>query len=151
MRKYGSLILFLLVTLGGGSLIGFFVRPGEWYAALEKPWFNPPDWVFGPVWSVLYAMIAAAGWLVWRRDPTSPAMRVWIVQLILNFAWTPIFFGAHMIGLALIIIVALLVAIAAFIALARERDPVAALLFMPYALWVGYASALTAAILVLNR
>lgn len=150
MRKYASLLIFLLIVLGGGLAIGFFVRPGAWYAALEKPWFNPPNWVFGPAWSILYLLIAVAGWRVWRRDPTGPAMKLWIVQLALNFAWTPVFFGLHLIGAALAVIAALLAAILAFVVTARRADRTAALLFAPYAAWVGYATLLTASILALN-
>jgi hypothetical protein len=72
-----ALPLFLALVVGGGLAIGYFTAPGEWYAQLEKPGFNPPGWVFGPVWTVLYVLIAIAGWRVWRRDSAGRPMRLW--------------------------------------------------------------------------
>jgi tryptophan-rich sensory protein len=144
------LTVFIVVVLGGGSLIGTTVTPGPWYEALEKPWFNPPNWLFGPVWSVLYVIIAIAGWRNWRQAATSRPMWIWWLQLALNFAWSPLFFGAQQTGLALAVIVALLAAILAFIALAWNRDRASALLFIPYAAWVAFASLLNGSIWWLN-
>src|SRR4051794_28977474 len=78
--------------------------PGEWYAALAKPSFNPPNWLFAPVWTVLYVLIAVAGWRTFERDQRGGPMKLWWAQLALNFLWSPVFFGAHRIGLALLII-----------------------------------------------
>ena len=103
-----SLILFLVLVVGGGLLIGAVVTPGDWYAGLAKPAFNPPGWVFGPAWTILYVLIAIAGWRVWERDRRGPAMKLWWAQLLLNFCWTPVFFGAQRIGLALVVILLLL-------------------------------------------
>lgn len=149
-RRLAALPAFLLIALGGGLAIGFLVQPGEWYASLAKPPFNPPNWLFAPVWSVLYVLIAFAGWRVWRAAPRGRAFALWVVQLVLNFLWTPVFFGAHRIGLGLVVIVALLLSILAFIAAARRLDRPAALLFVPYALWVAFASLLNASLLFLN-
>lgn len=149
MRKYLSLAAFLLLVVGGGTVIGLSNLPGEWYAGLNKPSFNPPDWVFGPVWTALYVLIATAGWRVWlRRDRTS--MALWWSQLALNFAWSPVFFGMQRIGLALLVIVALLGAIAGFMIAARNTDRVSSLLFAPYAAWVAFAAVLNAALAALN-
>ena len=148
MRR--SLLLFLLLVVGGGLIIGYVTAPGEWYAQLAKPGFNPPSWVFGPVWTVLYILIAIAGWRIWRVEPAGPAMKLWWAQLALNFLWSPAFFAVHRIDIAYGIILALLAAILAFIALAVRRDRPAALLFVPYAAWVGFASVLNGAILLLN-
>lgn len=143
------LFLFLLLVVGGGSLIGITVQPGDWYAGLQKPPFNPPSWIFAPVWTILYVMIAVAGWRSWERGGSQ--MRLWWVQLALNFAWTPVFFGAHLTGAALIVIAALLATILAFIVAARRRhDGVSALLFAPYAAWVAFATLLNASIWWLN-
>ena len=150
MPRYASLALFLLLVLGCGLLLGAVNTPGEWYAGLEKPAFNPPPWVFGPVWTALYVLIAIAGWRTWRRARSGRAMRLWWAQLGLNFLWTPVFFSAHMIGLALVIILALLAAICGFIIAVRQEDRVSAWLFVPYALWVAFASVLNGAILSLN-
>lgn len=144
------LAIFVAIVFGGGSLIGGLTRPGEWYAALEKPFFNPPNWLFGVVWPILYVMIAVAGWRVWERAPTGPAMRLWGLQLALNFAWSPVFFVAQSIVGALAVVLVLFGAVIAFMAAASRVDRVAALLFIPYAAWVGFASLLNAAILWLN-
>jgi len=149
-RSLWSLIAFIAVVLGGGIAIGMATGPGAWFAGLAKPSFNPPNWVFAPVWSTLYVMIAIAGWLEWTHDRSSAAMKLWWVQLVLNFLWSPTFFGLHRIDLALVVIGALLVVIWAFVALTARRQPAAALLFAPYGLWVAFASALNLAFLVLN-
>jgi benzodiazapine receptor len=150
MSRRLSLILFLLLVVGGGLVIGYLTAPGDWYAGLTKPAFNPPGWLFAPVWTVLYIVVAIAGWLVWQRAPSDWSMRLWWAQLVLNFLWSPTFFGAHEIGLALIVVLLLLAAIIAFIATAWQRDRVTAWLFVPYATWVAFASVLNAAILALN-
>ncbi len=150
MNRTLSLVLFLGLVLGGGLAIGVLVAPGEWYAGLAKPAFNPPNWIFGPTWAVLYILIAVAGWRVWQRDRTGWPVKLWWAQLVLNFLWTPVFFGAHQIGLALVVILLLLAAILGFIATAWRRDRIAAWLFAPYAAWVAFASALTASIFALN-
>ncbi len=97
-------------------LIGTFGNlPGPWYDGLAKPFFNPPNWLFGPAWTVLYILIGIAGWLVWQRERSSTAMKIWWLQLALNFAWSPVFFTAQQIGLALVIVLAMLASILAFI------------------------------------
>jgi benzodiazapine receptor len=150
MTRYLPLLLFIALVLGGGSLLGASNVPGAWYEGLEKPFFNPPNWLFGPVWSVLYVLIAIAGWRIWRLPRTGGAMTAWWVQLGLNFLWSPVFFTLQNIGLALVVIVAMLIAILAFIVLARPHDRIAALLFVPYAAWVAFATLLNGAIFVLN-
>jgi benzodiazapine receptor len=145
-----ALILFLLLVVGGGIAIGYLTAPGDWYAGLAKPSFNPPNWVFGPTWTILYVLIAVAGWRVWRKESGGWTMRLWWMQLALNFLWTPVFFGAHRIGLALVVILLLLSVIVAFIASSWHRHRPSAWLFMPYAAWVGFASLLNAAIFALN-
>ena len=150
VRSYLTLALFILLVLGGGTLIGLMTLPGEWYAELAKPPFNPPNWIFAPVWTLLYIMVAVAGWRTWQRGPRSAAMALWFVQLALNFVWSPVFFGAHRIGGALAVIVALLAAIIAFIVMAWPRDRIAALLFTPYAAWVAFATLLNGALWYLN-
>lgn len=145
-----ALTPFMVLVVGGGLLIGFFTVPGPWYEALVKPSFNPPNWIFGPVWTVLYVLIAIAGWRVWQRDRSSAAMKLWWLQLLLNFSWSPAFFVLKQIDVALAIIVALLIVILAFIVSALKVDRASALLFVPYAAWVGFATLLNAAIWKLN-
>ena len=150
MTRFIPLVLFIVVTVGGGLLIGATNTPGAWYAALNKPPFTPPDWLFAPVWTILYLAVAVAGWRIWEKRATGGAMTAWWVQLGLNFLWTPVFFTVQAIGWALAIILALLVAIAAFVLLAWDRDRPAALLFLPYAAWVAFATLLTASVWWLN-
>jgi tryptophan-rich sensory protein len=119
------------------AVTGAMFEPGAWYAGLTKPAGTPPAWVFGPVWTVLYLMIAVAGALLWRSAPSparTTALGLWFVQLVLNAAWSWLCFGRHELGWALLDISALFVVIALTIAIARVW------LLAPYLLWVGYAS-----------
>ncbi|RTL48906.1 MAG: tryptophan-rich sensory protein [Bradyrhizobiaceae bacterium] len=150
MSRYATLAVFLVAVLGGGIAIGIGNPPGAWYAALNKPPFNPPNWIFAPAWTTLYILIAVAGWRTWLRDRAGAAMKVWFVQLALNFAWSPLFFGAHKMVLGLIVVSALAVSIAAFIALTRRTDRIAAWLFAPYLAWVSFATLLNASLVALN-
>ncbi|MCK0142795.1 TspO/MBR family protein [Aliiroseovarius sp. F20344] len=150
MKSFGSLLLFLVLVLGAGIAIGILTAPGEWYGNLQKPFFNPPNWVFGPVWTVLYLMIAYVGWRAWRHESRASLLPLWIAQLSLNFSWSPVFFAAQKPALALVIILCLLLTIAVFIRTAWQSDRPSALLFAPYIAWVGFASALNAAIVFLN-
>ena len=150
MTGRAAIVPFVLLVVGGGLLIGFFTAPGPWYEALAKPSFNPPNWLFGPVWTVLYVLIAVAGWRIWQRERSGAAMKLWWLQLTLNFLWSPVFFALHRIGLALVVILALLAAVLVFIAIARKVDGLAAWLFVPYAAWVAFASLLNASIWMLN-
>lgn len=150
MKRTFTLVVFLVLVIGGGLAIGSLTVPGEWYAGLDKPSFNPPNWLFAPVWTALYACIAVAGWRAFERDRNGWPMKLWWAQLVLNFMWSPAFFAAHQIGLALLVILLMLVAVLAFIALSWRRDRIAAWLLAPYAAWVAFASALNASILLLN-
>ena len=150
MPRYASLALFVVLVGGGGTLIGFLTAPGPWYEALAKPPFNPPNWLFGPAWTLLYILIAVAGWRTWLDVPRGRAMTLWWVQLALNFAWSPVFFALQAPWAALAVILLLLASILGFITISRERDVVAAWLFIPYAAWVAFATLLNASIVWLN-
>lgn len=124
-----------------------------WYEGLVKPWFNPPNAVFGPVWTILYALMAVAMWRVWMRSEGAVRRRaagVFALQLALNVAWSAAFFAAHSPGAGLIVIVALLAAIIATILVFGPIDRPAAWLLAPYLAWVSFASVLNAAVFVLN-
>ena len=150
MTRFLTLALFVILVVGGGSLIGINNVPGEWYQSLAKPPFNPPNWIFGPVWTILYVLIAVAGWRVWNSRRTGGAMSLWWLQLGLNFLWSPVFFTLNQIGLALLIIIVLLAAIVAFIRINWHRDRTSAVLFLPYAAWVAFAMLLNGSIWLLN-
>ncbi|MCO5160217.1 MAG: tryptophan-rich sensory protein [Mesorhizobium sp.] len=150
MNRYLVLVIFLVLVVGGGAAIGSMNLPGPWYEGLAKPPFNPPNWVFGPAWTILYVLIAVAGWRTFERDRGGPAMKAWWAQMLLNFAWSPVFFTLQSVGGALFVVVLMLAAILAFIGLAWVRDRIAASLFLPYAAWVSFATLLNASILWLN-
>lgn len=149
-RSWIVLIGFLLVVLGVGSLIGIVTAPGEWYASLEKPPFNPPSWLFAPVWTTLYILIAIAGWRTFERDARSPEMALWIGQMLLNWLWSPLFFVLHWLWPAVAVIVVLLALILTFIARTWRHDRVSAWLFVPYAAWVCFATLLNVSLALLN-
>jgi len=150
MNRFVSLAFFLLLVVGGGAAIGMATGPDEWYVRLAKPAFNPPSWLFAPVWTCLYVLIAIGGWRVSRGDRSRLLIGLWWAQLALNFAWSPVFFAAHAIGPALVVILLLLAMIIAFVIAARSRDRVASWLFVPYAAWVAFASLLNGALFVMN-
>ncbi|HYE33445.1 MAG TPA: TspO/MBR family protein [Methylomirabilota bacterium] len=133
--------------------MGAFFTPGEWYASLRKPSWNPPSWVFGPVWTALYTLMAVAAWLVWRQGGFAaqrPALTIFVVQLALNAAWTPLFFGLHWMGVAFTEIVLLWVAIGATIVAFHPVSRAAAWLLVPYLAWVSFAAALNFTLWRLN-
>jgi len=145
-----SLAVFVALVVVAASS-GVFFKPGEWYSGLRKPSWTPPNWVFGPVWMVLYIMIAVAGWLVWRADASSIAIWFWGAQLLVNATWSGLFFGMRRMDLAMYDIALLWVMVAGFIFSASAVSTTAALLFAPYLLWVTIAGALNLAVLRLNR
>lgn len=120
------------------------------YEGLRTPSWAPPSWLFGPVWTALYVMIALSGWLFWKRHGASRELVLFAVQLVLNAAWTPLFFAAGRYGLALVDIVALLVVVVALIVAFGRKHRVAALLLVPYLAWVAFATALNTSIAILN-
>lgn len=144
------LAVFILAVVGIGLVIGGLSAPGEWYRSLQKPVFNPPNWVFAPVWTLLYVLIAVAGWRVFRAAPSSRLSDVWSVQMLLNWAWTPLFFVFHQVWAAFAVLVLLEILIIDFIQASWQGDRVSALLFLPYAAWVAFAGLLNLAIAVLN-
>jgi tryptophan-rich sensory protein len=122
-------------------------RPGtaRWFKSLEKPPFQPPDWVFGPAWAALYTLIAASGWRVWRQPRSrarSRALRLWIAQLGLNAEWSDLFFGHRDPTLSLAESAALLTSVASYAAAAYEVDPLAGGMVVPYVGWVAFATLL---------
>ena len=149
MNRYVKLAMFVAIVAAVALTAGQFM-PGAWYAGLAKPAWTPPNWLFGPVWSVLYLMIAVAGWLVWESEAAPSARWRWVAQLVLNGMWSPVMFGAHNITLALVVIVLMWLAIAAFIGATWRQVRTAALLFVPYLAWVSYATALNFAVRRLN-
>lgn len=152
-----KIIISLAVTFSAPVIASFVTAPGtsDWYANLNKPSFNPPGWVFGPVWTILYILMAVSAGLVWHKELTGPIVRMalalYLLQLVLNGLWTPLFFGAKMPLLAFIDIVllwaAIILTILAFVKVSRY----AGLLMLPYLAWTTFAAVLNFSLWYLNR
>jgi len=135
------------------AAVGTRFMPGAWYASLAKPAWNPPNWIFGPVWTLLYILMGVAAWLVWRRvgwTGARLALGLFILQLVLNAAWSWLFFGLHRPDLAFVDICALWGLILAVAVLFGRVDRLAAALLVPYLAWVGFATVLNFTIWRLN-
>ncbi len=145
--------LGFVVACFATALSGAFFRPGRWYEDLVKPSWRPPSWLFGPVWAVLYAMIAVSGWLIWRELGWAAGalpLGLYALQLLLNGLWSAIFFGLRRPGLACFEMVFLWLSILGLIALFYPVHRGAALLLVPYLAWVSFAFLLNFAIWRLN-
>jgi tryptophan-rich sensory protein len=149
------LVVFVGLCLAVGALGGWVTADSvkTWYTTINKPSFTPPNWVFGPVWTGLYVLMGVAAWRVWCKawpNQLRVPLALFAVQLALNLAWSVVFFGAHRIGGAVVVIVGLEAAILATMVAFRRIDGLAALLLMPYALWVAFAAVLNIAVWQLN-
>jgi tryptophan-rich sensory protein len=158
MPNFAKLLISIAIPFFVGVSGSFFTTAetlNNWYAGLNKPSFNPPDWIFGPVWTTLYIMMGIAAFLVWLKGLENKPVRIvlacFIVQLFLNAIWTPLFFGLHSPLLGLIDIVLLLNAIIVTIYAFFQISRPAALLLIPYLAWVCFATALNAGIYMLNH
>jgi translocator protein len=140
----------LPLLLGGG--VGRIFQPGAWYDSLAKPTFNPPDWVFGPVWTLLYILMGVAAWLVWRRYGARArgALTLFVAQLAFNVGWSAMFFGLRSPGLAFAWICVLWVLIVATVVAFWRLRRAAGALLLPYLVWVSFAAVLNYSIWQLN-
>ncbi len=150
-----GLVLWLVLCVGGGAVVGALTNGGAdpWFLSLQKPWFNPPSWIFAPVWTSLYALMGIAAWRVWRRGGWSVQrvpLAIFIGQLVLNFAWSGLFFNAHQITFALVDIALLWVMIVLTIRRFAPVDTGAAWLLSPYLAWVSFAALLNFSFARLN-
>ena len=150
MAKFISLIIFVAVVMGVGALIGTSFSVDAWYEGLNKPPFQPPPAAFGIVWPILYLLIAVAGWRVFTSEGETPGWGLWLGQLVLNWAWSPLFFGAHQIFWGIWVIVGTLSFALAFISVTWDKDRLSALCFFPYAAWLAFALILNISIWLLN-
>ena len=154
-RQFAALAVFVLLTFAAGALGGWATSASvaSWYPGLQKPSWNPPSWVFGPVWTALYITIGVAAWLVWRRREAGggrAALAAWSIQLALNAGWSVVFFGMRQPGWAVVEIAALWCAIAVTIGLFARHSRGAALLLVPYLAWVSFAAILNVTIWRVN-
>jgi tryptophan-rich sensory protein len=136
------------------ALSGAVFRPGDWYERLAKPWWRPPNWLFGPAWTVLYTMIAISGWLVWRKAGFAGAalpLAIYFVQLALNAAWSGVFFGMRRMDLAFYELCLLWLSILATILAFATVHQGAAWMLVPYLAWVSFAGLLNWTLWQMNR
>lgn len=150
-----KLVLSIALPLALGAIAGMFTSQAvpDWYASLNRPSFNPPNWIFGPVWTVLYILMGVSFFIIWMQKASKVrnlAISVYFLQLLLNFAWSFIFFYFNMIGLALVEIALLWGSIILMMALFYKVKPIATYLNIPYLLWVTFAAVLNASYYVLN-
>jgi tryptophan-rich sensory protein len=146
-------IAWVVISFAAGW-VGSRWRVDEWYWRLTRPSWTPPDWVFAPVWTALYLLMAAAAWLVWRRHGVSGAglaLGLFLLQLVHNALWPWLFFGEHRLGLAFLEIVVLWLLILATLLRFYRLVPLAGALLAPYLAWVAFAAALNGAFWSLNR
>jgi benzodiazapine receptor len=151
-RSAVALAGWVAVTFAAAAMGGLFL-PGDWYARLQKPAWNPPNWIFGPVWTALYTIMAVTAWLVWKRGGFAGQRRAllfFLLQLLLNALWSPLFFGLHLPGLAFVDLVLLWLALLATLATFWKAHRLAGAMLLPYLAWVTFAGALNFAIWRLN-
>lgn len=145
--------LIALVLTFGTAYIGSRFPVDDWYTGLVKPSWNPPNWLFGPVWSALYLLMAISVWLVWLKEGLADAvipLVIFLLQLVLNAAWSWLFFGKHEMGIAFLEILFLWAAILACIIVFWNLNPISGVLLVPYILWVTFAAVLNYTLWQLN-
>ncbi|MCW2307797.1 TspO/MBR family protein [Rhodobium gokarnense] len=147
MLNFIPFAIFVMLAASSGA----YFKPDDWYARLDKPRWNPPNWVFPVVWTPLYALIAVAGWMVWNEAGPSLVMVVWFAQLLLNGTWSWMFFGKRRMDWGMMNVSALWVLVALFIALAWPISMWAALMFAPYLVWVSAAALLNWQVWQMNK
>jgi tryptophan-rich sensory protein len=156
-RDIWKLAVSIIACLAAGAIGSIFTRQAipTWYATLEKPAFNPPNWLFAPVWTLLYIMMGVAAFLVWRKGLENRQVRialiVFLVQLVLNVLWSVVFFGLESPLYGMVVIAALWVAILLTVLMFYRISLAASALMWPYLLWVTFAAVLNVSIWLLNR
>ena len=151
-NKYLSLVLILLITFIASALGGFttaaFKEP--WYSELVLPSFNPPSWVFAPIWTTLYILMSVAVWRVWIKFSDLKILSIYFIHLLFNATWSVVFFGFHQIELALINLIVILIFIIALMKIYFNKEKLSFFIMIPYFLWASYALVLNVAIVTLN-
>jgi translocator protein len=151
-----KLVVSLALPLGAGTIAGIFTAKAvpEWYASLNRPSFSPPNWVFGPIWTVLYILLGISLFLIWKLDPgkeRNRAIFIFLLQMLLNFGWSFLFFHFKMVGVALVEIMVLWMSILLMLFHFYKIDRMAAYINIPYLLWVTFATILNLGYYWLNR
>ena len=151
-NKYLSLFLILFITFIASAIGGFttasFKEP--WYSEIILPSFNPPSWVFAPIWTILYIMMSIAAWKIWINSFDLKTLKLYFIHLFFNGSWSIVFFGFHQIGLALINLIIILIFIILLMKNYLNRDKISFYLMIPYLIWSSYALILNSSIFLLN-
>ena len=151
-NKYLSLFIILIITFVASAIGGFttsqFKEP--WYSSLTLSPYNPPSWVFGPVWTTLYVFMSVAIWKVWTKFYETKILVIYFIHILFNASWSVVFFGFHEILLSLINLIIILAMVIYLTIIFKSRDNLSFLLMVPYLLWSSYALFLNASILILN-
>jgi benzodiazapine receptor len=148
IKNYLSLIIWIMALVSMGGIIGSFTKPeiNSWYSALDRSRLTPPNYVFPVAWTILYGIIGACGWLIWRASlfPSLSIIKtLYVVQLILNWSWTPLFFYYRLTGFALVVLGLMDILVSTIICLAYQKIRAVSLLMIPYLLWIMFASYLS--------
>ena len=151
-NKYLSLFLLILITFTASAISSFttssFKEP--WYSGITLPSFNPPSWVFAPVWTILYIMMSVAIWKIWKNSFDTRILKIYFIHLFFNSTWSIVFFGFHLIGLALVNLIIILLFIIFLMKEYLMRDKISFYLMIPYLAWSSYALILNSSIFLLN-
>ena len=144
-KPLSSLIIWIVALIAIGGVIGSLTKPeiSTWYSTLNRSTLTPPNYVFPIAWTILYGIIGICGWLIWREPSfrkLSVIKTLYLTQLILNWSWTPLFFGFHLTGLSLVVLVAMNILVCAFICLSYQKMKAVSLLMIPYLSWIVFAS-----------
>lgn len=145
-----TFFIFLLAC-GAAASTGILFKPGQWYESLTKPRFTPPNWLFPVAWSIIYLLLAWAGYRLSLIPGSQTALALWAAQIALNTLWTPVFFGAHQLFVGMVILTLLWMVVATMVVLAMQLDVIAGLTLLPYLAWLSVAGALNLSILRNNR
>jgi benzodiazapine receptor len=145
-----TLVIFL-IACGAAATTGMIFKPGEWYAQLDKPSFTPPNWAFPVAWTIIYLLLAWAGYRLTLLPGSQDILALWAAQIALNTLWTPVFFGARRVFAAMLILALLLLVVAVMVVATLRLDLVTGLILLPYLLWLAVAFALNFSILRNNR
>lgn len=140
-----------LLACGAAASSGLLFKPGEWYESLVKPGFTPPNWLFPVAWSTIYLLLAWAGYRLTLMPGSQEVLALWAAQIALNTLWTPVFFGAHRLFAAMLILTLLWLVVAAMVVMALRLDVITGLILLPYLVWLCVAAALNFSILLNNR
>ena len=140
-KNYISLALWIIGLLTVSYIMGMVTKNniGNWYNSLNRSSLTPPNYIFGIVWTILYIMIAISGWIIWNKEASKDLKTLYISQLILNWAWTPLFFGMHLTGAALICLMIIFILVAMLIVKSYKSVKPTSLLLMPYFIWISFA------------